>query len=77
MTENEVSWSRGKRETEVSDSKDAYLYTVPPDERTTGSMMQYDLISLIYPQKLDFFFFCILPIYLVADNKIKFAGVIG
>ena len=36
MTENEVPWSRGKREKETGNKKDSYCILTQPDERTTG-----------------------------------------
>ena len=36
MTENEVPWSRGRRETQKRKGDDSYCVLIQPDERTTG-----------------------------------------
>ena len=36
MTENEVPWSRGRRETQRDKADDTYCVLIQPDERTTG-----------------------------------------
>jgi hypothetical protein len=36
MTENEVPWSRGKREKQTGNTKDSFCILTQPDERTTG-----------------------------------------
>lgn len=38
MTENEVPWSRGKREQQVDNEEGSFCILVQPDERTTGKM---------------------------------------
>ena len=36
MTENEVPWSRGRRETQKKKGNGTFCVLVQPDERTTG-----------------------------------------
>ncbi|XP_060600384.1 protein FAM234A-like [Ruditapes philippinarum] len=42
MTENEVPWSRGKREKQTGNTKDSFCILTQPDERTTGAVGDVD-----------------------------------
>lgn len=42
MTENEVPWSRGRREQSTGNVKDSYCILTQPDERTTGAIGDVD-----------------------------------
>ena len=62
MTENEVPWSRGRRETRKRKGDGAFCVLIQPDERTTGEksndmerfLLMIALIELtIYMRKMN------------------------